>query len=130
MYVTIQTVKHNGKLYPPKSEISLPAADAGRLLKLGAIERQKVDVEARISRGPGAVKQTPPPPPPPPDTDARTHTLNVAQALELVAGVQNVEELERLWIGEQAHPEYEGGRSTVIKAIEARAQDLGAGSGE
>lgn len=56
--------------------------------------------------------------------DTRTHEFTVEQSVELIAKVNDLEELQVLWDGEQAHPNHEGGRKGVLQAMQARAQEL------
>lgn len=112
MYVTIQTVKYEGELYLPGQEIDLPKPEANRLLEAGVIEHQKVVVSKSAKGGSGA------------GGDTRTHELTVPQARELVAGIEDVEALEQLAVGEEQHPQHDGGRKSVLEAIDDRIAEL------
>jgi hypothetical protein len=57
---------------------------------------------------------------------APTHALNAAKAVAYVESLSEAAELEAAREGEQAHPTYPGGRSTVLRVIDERLQALAA----
>lgn len=52
------------------------------------------------------------------------HELNAAAAKALVEQAQSVETLSALAVAERANPKLEGGRVSVLRAIEARAAEF------
>jgi hypothetical protein len=57
-------------------------------------------------------------------TDLRTHTMSVPEVQLLVADVESLGDLQRLWDGEQLHPSHPGGRRGALAAIRTRANEL------
>lgn len=67
--------------------------------------------------------------PPPNGGDAgehSTHDMTVGEVRGFVASVDSAEALRALRDSEVAHPAYEGGRKTALKAIDERLEELGA----
>ncbi len=56
--------------------------------------------------------------------DTRAHEMTVPQVADLVASVEGLEELQRIWDGEKEHPDHDGGRRGALQAIRTRAQEL------
>jgi len=58
------------------------------------------------------------------EADDRTHELNVSKAKELIETVTDIPTLNRLHASEMNHPEYPGGRSSVLRRIGERITEL------
>lgn len=62
-----------------------------------------------------------------------THDVNAKDAIDLVELADTIEELQQLKASEMAHPKFEGGRASVLAAIDAQIEaltgDTGGGNG-
>jgi hypothetical protein len=56
--------------------------------------------------------------------DTRTHALTVTQVQALLPSISTLPELQQLWEGEKLHPNHDGGRTGVLRLMQARAQEL------
>lgn len=106
------------KIFSPGDLVELDDAEMKRLLKLGAIKAKEEPAE--VDEGLEAGDQTTDDDP----VDVSTHGLTVPQAREMIAGVTDQELLKAMLRGEKHHPEYEGGRSGVVDALEERIGEL------
>jgi hypothetical protein len=52
--------------------------------------------------------------------DASTHKLNVADSIALIQKTDDVPKLKSLMEGEKKHPQFQGGRKTILEAITAQ----------
>lgn len=56
--------------------------------------------------------------------DSRTHDLNIGEVTNLVADIEDEDELIKLAEGERNHPRHPGGRKGVHEAIKDRVEEL------
>ncbi len=56
--------------------------------------------------------------------DNSTHELTLDGVAELVDHIDDLETLQKVWNGELAHPNHEGGRHGALKLLRARAKLL------
>lgn len=80
--------------------------------------------EAPKAPAPAAETSTEGAPAPEVTPDPALQEFNSADAIELIADEKDVVKLRALRAGEVLHPKYEGGRSTVLEAIDERIAEL------
>ncbi len=87
--------------------------------KMGAASVQEQPAEPATGSNIPAV-----PPLPEGEADTTTHAMNSADVKALILTATDATALQKLRAGELMHPQYDGGRSGVIAAIDARISEL------
>lgn len=90
----------------------LTRAEQTRAFEIGAIVKRTREPEPEPAEEP------------PPDSRSPLEGLNAKDAVNHVNGVEDIAQLEQLFAAEQKHPDFEGGRETVLNAIRERADAL------
>lgn len=58
------------------------------------------------------------------NSDESTHDMNAGEAVSYVASLETEDELDAVELGETAHPKYDGGRQSVMRAIAERREQI------
>jgi hypothetical protein len=110
-YIAKHTVTHNGVDYAPGDPVDdIKGKDLERLIEFEAVEQAIPIVEPEEQ-----------------DAGHWVHELSASEAIEHVEQIEDPDILDELETAERAHPKYEAGRETVLRAIAARREALAEG---
>lgn len=116
--VSLQFIANSG-CYVVGDKAGFTRHEADKLIRVGAaveIEGGRpipatplVDAKEKVDTAPQAIT---------------THEVNAREAVDMIKAVDDVETLAKLEQSERSHPEYAGGRGSVLKAIAAKYAEI------